>query len=98
MKTVKYVALLRGLNIGGHNLAMERLRQLFSELGLSQVRTYIQTGNVFFESTDSDRPRLTGKIERHLRQALGYEVPTFLRTVAELEATIKAAPFSGIEL
>jgi uncharacterized protein (DUF1697 family) len=97
MRTVKYVALLRGLNIGGHRVKMEQLRELFRELGLSSVRSYIQTGNLFFETTDSDRAALTRQIEQHLYKALGYEVPTFLRTISELESALQLDPFKHLE-
>src|SRR5215831_13131357 len=83
MKQTTYVALLRGINVGGHTVTMERLRELFRELGYAGVRTYIQTGNVFFESSEQDVQILRSAIERHLRAALGYEVPTCLRTVEE---------------
>ncbi len=83
METTKYIAFLRGINIGGHNIKMERLRELFSQLGFADVRSYIQTGNIFFETTETDRAALARKIELHLFAALGYEVPTFLRTVRE---------------
>src|SRR5579872_787535 len=78
-RRMRYIAFLRGINVGGHTVKMERLRQLFTELGLAHVRTYIQSGNVFFETTDSDRARVTGTIEEHLHKVLGYEVPVFLR-------------------
>src|SRR5512146_2301016 len=70
---MRYIALLRGVNVGGHMVKMERLRALFAELGLDGVRTYIQSGNVFFEAADGDRAELTRAIERHLRAALGLE-------------------------
>lgn len=98
MKTTKYVALLRGINVGGHRVKMERLRELFAGLDFENVRSYIQTGNVFFEISDDDRAALTAKIERHLFENLGYETPTFLRTVEELERAIELAPFKEIEL
>lgn len=97
MGTVKYIALLRGVNIGGHQVKMERLRELFRELGFSSVRSYIQTGNVFFETTDSNRAALTRKIEQHLYKALGYEVPTFLRTISEVEHALRLDPFKHLE-
>jgi uncharacterized protein (DUF1697 family) len=97
METIKYIALLRGINIGGHRVKMERLRELFSELGLVDVRNYIQTGNVFFETAESNRAALTEKIERHLLENLGYEVPTFLRTVEEVERAVMLDPFKEIE-
>ena len=70
-----YIALLRGINVGGHLVKMERLRDLFMELGFTHVRTYIQSGNVFFETTQTDRKGVSQTIEQHLHQALGYEVP-----------------------
>jgi len=91
-----YIALLRAINVGGHNVSMEKLRGLFSELGLKNVRSYIQTGNVFFDSSD-DRKVLTEKIEKQLHTSLGYEVPTMLRTFEEFENALKAAPFSKME-
>jgi uncharacterized protein (DUF1697 family) len=97
MRTVRYIAFLRGVNIGGHQVKMERLRELFRELGLSSVRSFIQTGNVFFETTDSDRAALTRKIEQHLYNALGFEVPTFLRTISEVENALLLDPFKHLE-
>jgi uncharacterized protein (DUF1697 family) len=96
---VRYIALLRGVNVGGHQVKMERLRALFAEMGLAQVRTYIQTGNVFFEADETeerDREALAAAIETHLLQALGYAVPTFLRTVPELERTLTLDPFKEL--
>lgn len=98
MKRTKYIAFLRGINIGGHNVKMERLRELFSELGLTSVRSHIQSGNVFFETTEADRARLTRKIEEDLSAGLGYEVPTFLRTIAEVERAIRLDPFKDVEV
>lgn len=93
---MRYIALLRGINVGGHQVKMERLRELFAELGLANVRTYIQTGNVFFEAPDTDRAALTSAIEAHLLEALGYAVPTYLRTLPELERTLALDPFKDM--
>lgn len=98
METTKYIAFLRGINIGGHNVKMERLRELFSQLGFADVRSYIQTGNIFFETTETDRAALARKIELHLFADLGYEVPTFLRTVREVEQILRLEPFKDIEV
>lgn len=95
---IRYIALLRGINVGGHNVKMDRLRQLFSELGLQNVRSYINSGNVFFDTDDTDRSLITEKIEAHLQQALGYVVPTFLRTTDELASILAQNPFQNIEL
>jgi len=93
-----YIALLRGINVGGHTVKMDALRALFGDLGFERVRSYIQTGNVFFESGDTDRQKLRTKIERHLLQALGYRVATCLRTVEDLERLIASEPFQGVPI
>lgn len=94
-----FIAFLRAVNVGGRTVKMERLRELFGELGLAGVRTYIQSGNVFFTADPAvDRAALTRRIEEHLHQALGYPVPTMLRTVAEVEELLAGEPFAGIEL
>jgi uncharacterized protein (DUF1697 family) len=93
-----YIALLRGINVGGHIVKMDRLRELFTELGFTQVRTYIQSGNVFFETAHTDREAVTQMIEQHLRQALGYEVPVFLRTIPELEQIVELNPFQHLDV
>ena len=90
------IALLRGINVGGHTVAMARLRGLFAELGLANVRSYIQTGNVFFDSDAEDRSALRRRIEAHLHASLGYAVPVCLRTVAELERILSLDPFRGV--
>lgn len=90
---MEYIALLRGINVGGHQLKMDRLRRLLSEIGLNNVRTYIQSGNVFFESDAKDRQKLTEQIERHLETELGYPVSVFLYTAEEIEQLLALNPF-----
>jgi uncharacterized protein (DUF1697 family) len=96
MPTIPYVAFLRGINVGGHTVKMDRLRQFCGDLGFAGVRSYIQSGNVFFESDQADKPALQAMIERHLQTALGYKVPTALRTISELEQVLALDPFRGI--
>lgn len=98
VKTTSYIAFLRAINVGGRVVKMERLREIFRQLGLEDVRTYIQSGNVFFSSNEEDRAGLTSRIEAHLQQALGYEVPVMLRTIAEVEATLALDPFRDVEV
>lgn len=94
-----YIAFLRGINVGGHRVSMEALRAHFTELGLTGVRSYIQSGNVFFEApADEDRTALTTRLEQHLRARLGYEVPVFLRSTEELAALLALDPFRGVEV
>jgi uncharacterized protein (DUF1697 family) len=93
-----WVALLRGVNVGGHTVKMERLRELFAGLGLEDVRTYIASGNVFFRAPgDEDRAVLLKRIETHLEAELGWPCAVMLRTTEELEAVVASDPFAGIE-
>jgi uncharacterized protein (DUF1697 family) len=82
----RYVALLRGINVGGHRVKMDRLRTLFQELGFGEVTTYIASGNVIFSAESSDEGALREAVELHLNDELGYEVATFIRTPDELAA------------
>jgi uncharacterized protein (DUF1697 family) len=95
----RYIAFLRAINVGGHNtVKMDFLRQLFESLGLSNVETFIASGNVVFETTSRNAQALAREIEKSLREALGYEVATFIRTVAELAAVANYKPFSRSDL
>ncbi|MGW1177849.1 DUF1697 domain-containing protein [Kitasatospora sp. NPDC002543] len=96
--TTTYIAFLRAINVGGRTVRMERLRALFTELGLGDVRSYIQSGNVFFTTDEPDRAALTARIEAHLEEALGYPVPVLLRTVDEVARMLAAEPFRGVEV
>jgi uncharacterized protein (DUF1697 family) len=89
----QYVAFLRAINVGGHTVKMDTLRARFEEMGFASVATFIASGNVIFESPVSDTRALEDQIERHLKQALGYDVATFLRTPDELAAITAYLPF-----
>jgi uncharacterized protein (DUF1697 family) len=80
----RYVAFLRAINVGGHTVRMERLRELFESMKLNAVETFIASGNVIFESRASQAGELERKIETTLNKALGYDVATFVRTIPEL--------------
>ena len=81
------IAFLRAINVGGHIVKMESLRGHFVEMGLRNVRTFIASGNVIFDST-AQAPALEAKIEKHLRGVLGYEVETFIRSVDEVTQAV----------
>lgn len=85
--TMRYVAFLRAINVGGHVVRMERLRALFETAGLANVSTFIASGNVLFDSKKS-AVRLETLIEGTLKTALGYEVTTMVRPAAELTAIV----------
>lgn len=90
-----YIAFLRSINVGGHSLKMEQLRAIFAELGFSSVRTFIQSGNVFFATDLADRRSLESKIEAQLAAKLGFAVPVFVRPVPVLQKCVQTAPFRG---
>ena len=90
----RYLAFLRGMNVGGHRVSMESLRAMFVELKFSNVETFIASGNVIFHVTGSvSADTLEKRIEGHLREALGYAAAAFLRTPAEMSRIAASVPF-----
>jgi uncharacterized protein (DUF1697 family) len=90
---VVYVALLRGINVGGNNsVDMRRLKATFERLGLENVRTYINSGNVLFDTERRGRPQLTKAIAAGIAEDFGVEVGVLLRTADELRALVDAIP------
>src|SRR3989304_2034280 len=94
----RFIAFLRAINVGGHTVKMDDLRQLFEALGFSRVETFIASGNVVFETTARNAKVLERKIETRLREALSYEVATFIRTGAELADIANYTPFRQSDL
>ncbi|SRR5258708_6285193 len=94
----KYVAFLRAINVGGHTVTMDLLRELFSAIGCAKVETFIASGNVIFASNSKNAKALEQKIEKHLKASLGYEVVTFIRAVSELAAIAERNPFGTADL
>src|SRR5437879_3241046 len=89
----RYIAFLRGINVGGHTVKMEHLRTMFAELGFANVETFIASGNVIFEAQAEDTEVLEQQIEQHLRISLGYDVATFIRSASELVAVTNYQAF-----
>jgi uncharacterized protein (DUF1697 family) len=94
----RYIAFLRAINVGGHTVKMDRLRQLFESIGFANVETFIASGNVVFETKSQDAKALEKKIERTLKEVLGYDVATFIRTDVELADIAQYQAFSPAEL
>lgn len=90
----RWVAFLRAVNVGGRVVKMDALREAFTGLGLAGVETFIASGNVVFESRAAEAT-LRPRIERALRESLGFEVATFLRTGAEVAAMAAHQPFDA---
>lgn len=89
----RYVAFLRGMNIGGRRIKNEELRRELGALGFDDVSCFRASGNVIFAADEDDEAALTTRIEAGLGEALGYEVPVFLRAAAELRAIAAHQPF-----
>jgi uncharacterized protein (DUF1697 family) len=90
----RYVAFLRAINVGGHVVKMEALRDLFATAGLKNVETFIASGNVIFETKAAPDEKLEQKIEKVLEKTLGYEVGAFVRSIEEIHAISVYQPFS----
>jgi len=88
----RYFAFLRGINVGGHRIKMDRLREHVEALGFEHVETFIASGNVIFSSASRDVHAMEERIARHLREVLGYEVPTFIRSQPELDSIATFEP------
>jgi uncharacterized protein (DUF1697 family) len=95
---MRYIAFLRAINVGGHIVKMDRLRSLFEALRLKGVETFINSGNVIFETSSSDEGALTARIEKQLEKGLGYPVATFLRTPSEIAGIREYEPFPRDEI
>ena len=89
-----YIAMLRGINVTGHKMIkMDALRASLAALRLSNVQTYIQSGNVIFGIGNGSVAALCEKIQQRILRDFGFAVPVFLRTAKELEQIIKDNPF-----
>ncbi|MGE7919792.1 DUF1697 domain-containing protein [Viridibacillus sp. NPDC093762] len=89
-----YIAFLRGINVGGHNkIKMAELKQMFEEMGFIRVKTYIQSGNVLFES-DEKEPFILKRIEHEIKTVFGLTISVVIRTSTELERITGECPFS----
>jgi len=92
--TTTYIALLRGINVGGQKpIKMTELKQLFEAQGFGRVQTYIQSGNVVFTADRAEEP-LRRQLEREIAAAFGFPVTVALRTAGELERLIAQCPFA----
>lgn len=93
-----YVALLRGVNVGGRGkIEMSALRKLFEDLGHADVRTYVQSGNVIFRAADDRPAELAREIEGRIARDLGVGTTVLLRGADELALIAASNPFLGRE-
>ncbi|OBQ51642.1 hypothetical protein VQ01_15150 [Tamlana sp. s12] len=93
MKT--YIALLRGINVSGQKkIPMAELRELLSGSGLENVQTYIQSGNVLFQSSEENLQKLELKIHQAIKSHFGFDVPVLVKTHEDLQCIFDGCPFS----
>ena len=94
---MKYAAFLRGINVGGKNkIQMKALRELLSnECGFENVKTYINSGNVIFETSREVNERLAEKIERAIEKEFALKIKVMARSIAEIEEIVGNNPFDG---
>lgn len=90
-----YIALLKGINVGGHKkVPMAELRELLTNAGLENVKTYIQSGNVVFQSSETDLQNFETNIKNSILNNFGFDVSVLVRTRADLQRIFNDSPFS----
>lgn len=93
-----YVAFLRGVNVGGKMVKMELWRKTLEEMGFSQVKTLLNSGNVVFESSEANVKAIKQKIEKELKETFGFPIAVTIRTKPEIDSLIATDPFKGIKV
>jgi uncharacterized protein (DUF1697 family) len=94
----RYVAFLRAVNVGGRVVRMDVLREIFASLGFDRVETFIASGNVVFESPDTEASALERRIMERLEETLVAAIATFVRSDVELAEVAASRPFSAHQL
>ena len=95
----KFVALLRGINVGGNKLIkMDDLKKCFAALGFKNVKTILASGNVLFESTNANEDALAKTIEKKLEDVLGHKVGVQIRSIDEIQKLADRNPFKKIKI
>ena len=90
-----YIALLKGINVGGHKkVPMSELKELFFKTGFKNMRTYIQSGNVIFQTQDESIQKIEASIEKAIIDNFGFEVSVLVKTKPELQLIFDNSPFS----
>jgi uncharacterized protein (DUF1697 family) len=93
---MRYVALLRGINVGGKNMIkMETLRETFAALGFENVKTYINSGNIGFDTSKTPDPKLAAKINEAIKKDLGFDISVMVRSASDLAHIVEANPYLG---
>ncbi len=94
----KYAALLRGVNVGGVTVKMDKLKKTFEVIGFTNVKTLLASGNVLFTAPSTSESALVKKIETKLETAFGRAIGVLVRKIEELQRLAEADPFAGIKV
>ncbi len=90
-----FISILRGINVGGHNtVKMDALRKLLTDLGFINVQTYIQSGNIIYQSKRLTTGKINEIIENSIKQKFGFDVPVITLTLEELIKISESNPFT----
>jgi len=95
---MRYVALLRGINVGGKNMIkMETLRSTFESLGFKNVKSYINSGNIAFDVSTPELPdaKLSAMIHDAIKKDFGFDISVMVRSMDEINEIVKHNPFNG---
>ncbi len=96
---LKYVALLRGINVGGHHkLPMADLKKEMSKLGFENPVTLLNSGNVIFEANAEAIPAMETRLAAQLQKTFGFTVPVLIRTGTDFSEMLKMQPFKKIQI
>lgn len=91
---IKYISILRGINVGGHKkILMADLKELYLQLKFKNPTTYIQSGNVIFECSDSSIENIENKITTEIKNKFGFDVPVIVRSASEFMEVMQVSPF-----
>lgn len=97
--SITYLGFLRGINVGGNKtVKMSLLKELFESLSFTSVKTFLNSGNIRFDSTEKDLAKLKKIIETNLEKTFGFEIQTIIRTKEEIEKIIHDNPFKKFKV
>ena len=98
-ETQRYLALLRGINVGGHHkVPMADLRENFTAMGFNRIKTLLNSGNVVFEGKTEQEPNLEERISQYLANSFEFHISVLVRKMEEIHNVVVKNPFNGIQL
>tara|TARA_R110000850_G_scaffold30630_1_gene84147 strand:- start:17647 stop:18192 length:546 start_codon:yes stop_codon:yes gene_type:complete len=98
MNKQTYIALLRGINVGGHKkVPMAALKAMMEAMGFAHVKTLLNSGNVVFTGPETDAKKLEAQLSDQLEQTFGFPVPVVVRNGEEVHKMVSSAPFKEVE-